>query len=120
MHVARQARTEKSRFIVLQAVVVIATLQEAWDHSRDITVMMTAIAAAVVQTTLSLTTTKTTVGSSKQRRDRNSREHGRVQHKVGEMRVISASFSCLMGKKRRGRNTCPFSAADTRSHFLSI
>ena len=49
---------------MLQAVVVIATLQEAWDHSRDITVMMTAIAAAVVQTTLSLTTTKTTVGSS--------------------------------------------------------
>ena len=55
---------KKKRLIVLVAVIVIATLQEACDHSRYITVTMTAIATAVVQTTLTLRTTKTTVASS--------------------------------------------------------
>ena len=56
---------KKKRFIVLEAVVVNATLQQAWDHSTYITVTMTAIATAVVQATLTLTTLKPTVASSR-------------------------------------------------------
>ena len=85
MHVARQARTEKIRLIVLKAVVVIATLQEAWDHSRYITVTMTAIATAVVQATLTLTTLKRTVASSRASRCNSSREAQPLKHMLWQM-----------------------------------
>ena len=62
----RHARTEKKiPFIVQVAVVVIATLQQAWDHSTYITDTMTAIATTVVQATLTLTTIKTREASSR-------------------------------------------------------
>ena len=85
MHVARQARTEKKRLIVLKAVVVIATLQEAWDHSRYITVTMTAIATAVVQATLMLTPIKTTVASSRASRCNSSTAAQPLQHVLWQM-----------------------------------
>ena len=85
MHVARQARTEKNRFIVLVAVVVIATLQQAWDHSTYITVTMTAIATAVVQATLTLTTIKTTVASSRASRCNSSTAAQPLKHVLWQM-----------------------------------
>ena len=75
----------KKCLIVLVAVVVIATLQEAWDHSRYITVTMTAIATAVVQTTLTLTTTKTTVASSSASRCNSSTAAQPLKHVLWQM-----------------------------------
>ena len=56
MWLEKQELNKQIALIVLVAVVVIATLQQAWDHSTYITVTMTAIATVVVQATLTLTT----------------------------------------------------------------
>ena len=64
MWLEKQELKTQIALIVLVAVVVIATLQKAWDHRRYITVTMTGIATAVVQTTLTLNRATTTVASS--------------------------------------------------------
>ena len=76
---------QKIRFIVLEAVVVNATLQQAWDHSTYITVTMTAIATAVVQATLTLTTLKPTVTSSRASRCNSSTAAQPLQHVLWQM-----------------------------------
>ena len=76
---------KKNRFIVLVAVVVIATLKEAWDHSRYITVTMTAIATAVVQATPTLTTLKPTVASSRASRCNSSTAAQPLKHVLWQM-----------------------------------
>ena len=70
---------------MLVAVVVIATLQEACDHSRYIAVTMTAIATAVVQATLTLTTLKRTVASSRASRCNSSTAAQPLQHVLWQM-----------------------------------
>ena len=66
---------QKIRFIVLEAVVVNATLQQAWDHSTYITVTMTAIATGVGQATLTSTALKPTVTSSRVSRCNSSKQY---------------------------------------------
>ena len=70
---------------MLEAVVVIATFQPAWDHSTYITVTMTAIATAVVQATLTLTTLKRTVASSRASRCNSSTAAQPLQHVLWQM-----------------------------------
>ena len=70
---------------MLEAVVVIATLQQAWDHSTYITVTMTAIATAVVQATLTLTTLKPTVASSRASRCNSSTAAQPLKHVLWQM-----------------------------------
>ena len=70
---------------MLEAVVLIATLQQAWDHSTYITVTMTAIATAIVQATLTLTTLKPTVASSRASRCNRSTEAQPLKHMLWQM-----------------------------------
>ena len=70
---------------MLEAVVVNATLQQAWDHSTYITVTMTAIATAVVQATLTLTTLKPTVTSSRASRCNSSTAAQPSNHVLWQM-----------------------------------
>ena len=111
----RQGRTEKHRLVVLVAVVVIATLQEACDHSRYITITMTAIATAVVQTTVTLTTTKTTVASSSASRFNRSTAAEALQHVLWHH--AHACYSITI----RGKNTAPASSPESvHSHSTSL
>ena len=66
---------KKNGFIVLEAVVVNATLQQAWDHSTYITVTMTAIATGIRRATLTLTALKPTVTSTKASRCKSSKQN---------------------------------------------
>ena len=85
MWLEKQELKEQIALIVLVAGVVIATLQKAWDHSRYITVTMTGIATAVVQTTLTLTTAKTTVASSSASRCNSSTAEQPLKHVLWQM-----------------------------------